>query len=225
MVGSNSNQGDFSMPVVRLVRSAFLGAAVVGSLLVSAPLAMSAVYSPQQALPAATIQSFLANPEGLLSQYPDGGALMISRVKDLVASDPATVNPILALLRTANPEQASAIGTALGQVALMAVAKDQAFATDLQTKVAQTGNTSAIVAFSAVVGGDIKLAATGPGAGAGGGGESQTGGNTGLVGFAVNSPFSLTTSVRNVPDSFTSPSFSTGGAGSSFSSNVSPSSP
>jgi hypothetical protein len=214
------------MPVVRLVRSAFLGAAVVGSLLVSAPLAMSAVYSPQQALPAATIQSFLANPEGLLSQYPDGGALMISRVKDLVASDPATANPILALLRTANPEQASAIGTALGQVALMAVAKDQAFATDLQTKVAQTGNTSAIVAFSAVVGGDIKLAAaTGPGGGAGGGGESQTGGNTGLTGFAVNSPFSLTTSVRNVPDSFTSPSFTTGGAGSSFGSNVSASSP
>ena len=63
----------------------------------------------------------------------------------------------------------------------MAVSQDQAFATDLQTKVAQAGNTSAIVAFSAVVGGDIKLAATGPGAGIGGGGESQTGGGGNLI--------------------------------------------
>ena len=91
---------------------------------------------------------------------------MVSRVRDLVASDPGTVDPILALLKSANPEQASAIGTGLGQVALMAVSQDQAFATDLQTKVAQAGDTSAIVAFSAVVGGDIKLAATGPGGGA-----------------------------------------------------------
>src|SRR5262245_46057222 len=122
MVVFNSNQGGFSMPMVRLVRSGFLGAAVVGSLLVSASLAMSADHPPQQALPFAPMQSLLANPDGLLSQYPNGGALMISRVKDLVASDPATVNPILALLKTANSEQASAIGTALGQVAMMAVA-------------------------------------------------------------------------------------------------------
>ena len=44
----------------------------------------------------------------------------------------------------------------------MAVNTDPAFAVDLQTKIAQSGNTSALVAFSAVVGGDIKLtAATG----------------------------------------------------------------
>jgi len=211
------------MPVARLVRSALCGAAVLGSLLVSAQLAMSAVYSPRQALPAQTIQQFLANPQGLLSQYPDGGALMVSRVRDLVASDPGTADPILALLKSANPEQASAIGTGLGQVALMAVGQDQAFATDLQTKVAQAGDTSAISAFSAVVGGDIKLAATGPGAGAGGGGESQTGGNSPIGGFSVPETFDLVTSVRNVPDSFPTPSFSTGSAG--FNVNVSPSSP
>ena len=210
------------MFVAGLVRSTLCTAVILGSLLASAPLALSAVYTPRQALPVETIQQFLAKPEGLLSQYPDGGPLMVARVKDLVASDPTTVDSILALLKSANQEQASAIGTGLGQVALMTVAQDQAFATDLQTKVAQAGNTAAIVAFSAVVGGDIKLAAAGPG---GGGGESQTGGGIIGVGGSFNSTLNPTTSVRNVPDSFTIPSFSTDGAGSHFGSNVSPSVP
>jgi hypothetical protein len=213
------------MFVAGLVRSALCAALILGSLLASAPLALSAVYTPRQALPVETIQQFLANPEGLLSQYADGGPLMVARVKDLVASEPTTVDPILALLKSANQEQASAIGTGLGQVALMAVAQDQAFATDLQTKVAQAGNTPAIVAFSAVVGGDIQLAAAGPGGGAGGGGESQTGGGTTGLSGLFGSTLNLTTSVRNVPDSFTIPSFSTGGAGSRIGSSVSPSVP
>jgi hypothetical protein len=208
----------------KLVRDALCAAAVFGSLIVSAPLAHSAVYTARQALPAESVGQFLANPEDLLSQYPTGGGLLISRIKDLAASDPNTIDPILALLKRANPDQATAIGTGLGQVAMMAVAQDQAFATDLQSKVAQAGNTDAIVAFSAVVGGDIKLAATGPGVGAGGGGESQTGGGTGLTGFATNPVLSLPTSVRNIPDSFPTPNFSAAGA-SSFGTNVSPSSP
>ena len=212
------------MFVAGLVRSTLCAAVILGSLLASAPLALSAVYTPRQALPVETIQQFLANPEGLLSLYPDGGPLMVARVKDLVASDPTTVDSILALLKSANQEQASAIGTGLGQVALMTVAQDQAFATDLQTKVAQAGNTAAIVAFSAVVGGDIKLAAAGPGGG-GGGGESQTSGGIIGVSGSFNSTLNPTTSVRNVPDSFTIPSFSTDGAGSHFGSNVSPSVP
>jgi hypothetical protein len=212
------------MSAAKLVRSALCAAAVFGSLFASAPFALSAVYTPRQALPADIVHQFLANPEDLLSQFPTGGGLLIARVKDLAASDPSTVDPILALLKRANADQASAIGTGLGQVAMMAVAQDQAFATDLQSKVAQAGNTEAIVAFSAVVGGDIKLAATGPGVGAGGGGESQTGGNSGLTGFAATSTLNLPTSVRNVPDSFPTPNFSAAGA-SSFGTNVSPSSP
>jgi acetamidase/formamidase len=95
---------------------------------------------------------------------------MITKVRDLAASDSATLDALLGLLKSANPDQASAIGTALGQVALMGIATDQAFATQIQTEVVLSGNTSALVAFSAVVGGDIKLAAaTGPGGGAGGG--------------------------------------------------------
>ena len=99
-----------------------------------APLASAAVYSPRQALPATTIQQFLANPSSLLSQFPNGGPLMITKVRDLAASDPATLSALIGLLKSANPDQASAIGTALGQVALMAVNSDPAFATQIQTR-------------------------------------------------------------------------------------------
>lgn len=75
------------MPVVTLVRSVLCGAVILGSLLVSAPFATSAVYTSQQALPAETIQQFLADPAGLLAQYPNGGPQMVTRVEDLAASD------------------------------------------------------------------------------------------------------------------------------------------
>src|ERR1700728_3164687 len=80
--------------------------------------AMAAVYSSERALPADEIRDFIANPAALLEKYPDGGALMIARVRDLLASDPSTLNPITGLLPNTNYSQATAIGTALGQVAL-----------------------------------------------------------------------------------------------------------
>ena len=197
-----------------LLRSAFCGAAFMGAVLAATPSAMSAVYSAQKALAADTIQQFLADPAALLTQYPTGGPQMITRVRDLAASNPATVDALLGLLTTANPDQASAIGTALGHVALMAVSNDQPFVTDLKTKVAQSGNVSAITAFSAVVGGDIKLtAATSTIGGAGGGGEAQTGGGNASTMGAVGGAFNLTTATGNVPDSFSIVSFGSGGAG------------
>ena len=120
--------------------------------------AAAAVYSPQQALPAQVIQDFLANPGALLKQYPSGGAQMISRVRDLAASDPSTLNPIVGLLATANANQSTAIGTGLGQVALMAVKTDQAYANQIQEAIA-----------SAIKGHDV-----GPVGGPGGVGSSQT---------------------------------------------------
>jgi hypothetical protein len=201
----------------RLVRSALCGAAMAGFVVAAAPMAMSAVYSPQQALPAATVQNFLANPESLLTQYPNGGPQMITAVRDLVASDPATVAPLIALLKSANDAQATAAGTAFGQVALMAVNKDQPFAVDLQTQIAASGNVPALVAFSAVVGGDIKLAAATGGAGIGGGGESQTSTSSGLGGFFAGTPLNLGTGVRNTPDQFNIPSFGGSSPGSSIS--------
>lgn len=191
-----------------------IGVAVLGLVVASGSPAMAALYSSRQALPSATIQQFQADPGALLAQYPDGGPQLIAKIRDLAASDPQTLDAITGLLKTANPAQASAIGTALGQVALMAVNTDQAYATKIQTAIAQAGNTSALVAFSAVVGGDIKLSASGSGTGIGGGGESQTGANTGFGGFSVFNPLNLNTGATNTPDSFTTPTFGAGTPGS-----------
>jgi hypothetical protein len=202
------------MRYFKVTLRALFGAAIFGFVLALISPATAAIYSPRQALPADTIQQFLANPAALLTQYLNGGPLMITKVRDLAASDPATVDALIGLLKSANTDQASAIGTALGQVALMAVSTDQAFATELQTKIAQAGNVSALGAFSSVVGGDIKLAAaTGPGVGIGGGGESQTTSTSGLGGFFAGTAFNLGPGVPNIPDSFTNPTFTPGTPG------------
>ena len=208
------------MPRFQTLFRALIGSAIVGLVIASVPPATAAIYSPQQALPANTVQQFLANPGSLLSQYPKGGGEMVSRVRDLAASDPATVDALLGLLKSANPEQATAIGTALGQVALMAIrANDPAMGVDLQTKVAQAGNVPALVAFSAVVGGDIKLAAAT--SGIGGGGESQTTSTTGLGGFFAGGAFNLNGGVPNTPDNFSILSLGPGSPGTPGSTPVS----
>ena len=106
-------------------------------------VAAAAVYSPQQALPAQAIQQFLADPAALLAQYPDGGGQLIARVRDLAASDPATLDPLIGLLTNANQGQATAIGTALGQVATMAVKTDQAYAVHIQEAIASADKSRA----------------------------------------------------------------------------------
>ena len=211
------------MPHFRSICRAVFGATIFGLVLAVAPSASAAVYSTRQALPADTIQKFLADPAALLSQFPNGGPLMITRVRDLAASDPAAADALIGLLKTANSDQSSAIGTALGQVALMAVTTDQVFAVDLQTKIAQSGNTSALVAFGEVVGGDIKLtAATGTTGGAGGGGELQTIAGTSLIGGVAPINALNVRRVANIPDSFSTTFFSSGASGTPGSQSVSP---
>jgi hypothetical protein len=202
------------MRYFHVILRALFGAALFGFVLASVPPATAAIFSSRQALPTDAIQQFLSNPEGLLAQFPNGGPQMISKVRDLAASDPATLDALIGLLKNATPDQASSIGTALGQVALMAVNTDPAFATKIQTEIAQSGSNSALVAFSQVVGGDIKLAASTGGAGIGGGGESATVPSSGFGGFAVFNPQNLDSGVRNTPDSFPDVGFGAGGPGS-----------
>ena len=73
----------------RVLSGALFGATIFGLVIAVVPLASAAVYSPRQALPADTVQQFLANPSALLSQFPNGGPQMITKVRDLAASDPA----------------------------------------------------------------------------------------------------------------------------------------
>jgi hypothetical protein len=134
------------------------------STLIAAPCAgafspaFAAVYTPQQALPAQTIKEFLSDPNSLLTQFPDGGAQMIARVRDLAASDPATLDPIIALLASSNGKQATSIGTGLGQVALMAVRTDQAYAASIQEALAKANT-----ALPAANNGRPVVPETGPG--------------------------------------------------------------
>lgn len=100
-------------------------------------LAVAGIYSPEKTLPAQTVQQFLADPALLLRQNPTGGPVLIELVRDLAASDDTTLNPLLGLLESANSDQATAIGTALGQVALLAVKVDQAYAARIQDAMAK----------------------------------------------------------------------------------------
>jgi hypothetical protein len=197
----------------RVLLSALSAAVIACFVLTSTPPATAALNSPAASQQA--VQEFLSNPAALLAQYPDGGGQMIAAVRDL-ASDPQTLNALIALLTNANPNQASAIGTAFGQVALSVVGTDQAYASQIQTAVAAAGNTNTLVAYDAVVGGNIKLSATTAGGGGGGGGEAPTGPNSPSGGINGNPGLSLPT-FTNRADNFTSQGFPSGGPGSSVS--------
>jgi hypothetical protein len=191
-------------------------AAVTGAVLVLAPAgtARAVCFGPQQVLPQVLIDQFLAHPGQVLQQNPDGGAAMISALRDLVASSPATLAPVIALLANANPAQATAIGTALGLAAQMCVRTDQAYATQIQQALAATNNQPAILAMAAVLG-DKPIGALG---GGGGGGSPGAGGGqinpipSGLTGFSttgISQTFSPGT--RTTGTNYFTSSFSAGG--------------
>ncbi|MCP3391796.1 hypothetical protein NLM27_23675 [Bradyrhizobium sp. CCGB12] len=144
--------------------------------------ASAAVYPPQRQLPATVISEFKASPNSLLQQYPTGGPQLISRVRDLGASDPTTLPGLIALLKdpATTKDQIRAIVGGLAQVARMAATSDAPFANEIQTAIANTGNADVIAAYQAATG-DVAIAATGGGGGgsSGSGGPVNGNGNTG----------------------------------------------
>jgi hypothetical protein len=151
-----------------LVRCATCAVMVALSALALSVGAQAAAYPPNQQLPSQTIQDFMKNPSQLLTQFPNGGGMMISRVRDLMASDPATLSTILGLAANANAEQKAALGAALGQAARLYVRNDPAVAGLIQQQVAASNDPDLIRAYRAVAG-DIETG------GVGGGGESTGG--------------------------------------------------
>ena len=81
--------------------------------------------------------TILADPSALLKKYPNGGPQLLTRVREVVAYDPATLNTIVGLIQSANPNQANAIGIGLGQAALKAVKTDQPYANRIQEGIAK----------------------------------------------------------------------------------------
>jgi len=142
-----------------------------------------------------TSQQFQADPAQVLADFPTGGPLMISLIRQLAIADHADLPLIIGLLATANPDQANAIGTGLGQAALASVTADQAYAYEIQTALAATNNQTASLAFAAVMG-DQAIGATGAGGGGGGGGggpvNQNTAGGGGGNTLIVSSPIQTT---------------------------------
>ena len=168
-------------------------AAVAGGLIFcTEDLAAAACYSPQQQVSKEAVDSFMGDPGAMLRQFPNGGARMISGIRDLAASNPATLSPILQLVGTANQGQISAIGSALGQSQRICGAKDASYAQQIEHGVVLSKNLELILAFETVTGqpptgapgGGADLGGPGAGGGLGGpgGGEASQGGARGLGG-------------------------------------------
>lgn len=125
-----------------------------------------------------TVDQFLAKPNEMLQQFPDGGAQLISLIRDTAVGHPEALQTILGLLRTANSEQQMAFGSGLGQAAQIVVRTNQNYANQIQQAIADSGSENARTAFAAVTG-NVTIAATG-----GGGGGGGVGGPTGSFGIA-----------------------------------------
>ena len=166
----------------------------------------AACLSPQQQLPAATISAFTSNPAQLLAQNPNGGPNLVAQIRDLAASDPATLPLIAQLVANANPAQKSAIGSGLGQAASICGGQDQAHANLIQQAVVQARDPAVTTAYAAVTGqqplGGIGAALGGLGGSLGGQttplgqGPTSTGGPQPIGGPGVpTQPFTFTSSV------------------------------
>ncbi|MBR0715883.1 hypothetical protein [Bradyrhizobium liaoningense] len=173
-------------------------AAAVALTIVSA--ASAAIYPPNRQLSSQVISDFKSSPASLLQQFPDGGAQMISRVRDLGASDPTTLDGLIGLLKNSGTtkDQMRAIVAGLALVARMAAQQDQAYGNEIQTAIAASGNADVIAAYQAATG-DVAIAAAG-------GGGTGAGGPTGTGGFATGGNASGATTFGNSarPNSATS---------------------
>lgn len=171
--------------LIGLSARALIAGAVTLGFAVCAQPSWAAAYAPNQQLSTQTISEFTNNPSQLLTQFPSGGGQMISRLRDLLASDPAVLSPILTLIPNANKDQKSAIGAALAQAAKLYGRSDQTFANQIQQAVANTQDQELIVAYAASAG-DQPIGGVGGGASGGGpgGGSSPLGGAPGSTGAA-----------------------------------------
>jgi len=116
-------------------------------------VAHAACYSSRQQLPAETIAQFTADPGQLLFRHPNGGARMVSMVRDLVASDPATLPLVLYLsAHSDDVDQIKSIGAGLGQAALICSRTDPTFTKDIQQMIAAVNNQNLTLAFVDVFG-------------------------------------------------------------------------
>ncbi|QIO98789.1 hypothetical protein [Bradyrhizobium symbiodeficiens] len=147
---------------------------------VSCTLVVPASALAQQGQQQGLVQQFNANPQQILQQFPNGGAAMISQLREVAIADPKSLDAIMGLIPNASKDQKAAIGSALGQAAKVVVKTDQAYANDILQAIAKTKDQDVFLAYSGVAP-DQGTAATG-GGGAGGGGGGVGGQSNALAG-------------------------------------------
>lgn len=205
-------------------------AGAVFCFVVTGGIAQAACYGPQQQLPAQTISNFLGDPSKLLQQFqmPEQKAALASMIRDLAASDPATLQPILQLLANASKDQKGAIGGGLGQAARICVRSEQPsvsavtnreYANQIQEAIAKTKDEDVWLAYTSVTG-ETQLGGVGGGQGSAGavggqtnalaGGPTSTGAPAVIPGgSAPTGPFGITSSVGGTGAPSTSTTFTT----------------
>jgi hypothetical protein len=163
------------------------GAVLLAAFLLLTPLGSTAN--------AQSAQEFQASPKVMLANFTDGGARMIALVRQFAAT-PANLALIVGLLADANPQQANAIGTGLGQAWMVANTSNKAYAEQIRVAVLAANNTIATAAFSAASG-----SATAAGAGEGGGGGGGGGGAGPTTPGAGNGPITSANGGAGTPPS------------------------
>lgn len=162
-------------------------------------------FLPPAVLSAAEIAAFKADPNALLTRYPDGGTALALATRGLSGSNASVVSRFVQLAASAGPSQILAIGTGLSQSAKACVQERPDFSEYIQLEVASSGNDALISAFLGASQ-DVSTAALPGGPNNGGGAPAIGGGPLGSAGQAETGNF-----VLNTP--FT---FGSSGGGSSF---------
>lgn len=180
-------------------------ALVAGLVAAGAGMAVVPAFAACAALPAGAP---VVNPGDLLSRFPGGGGGMVSEVRNMVATNPSSLDGIPAILAAATSAQKEAIGAGLGQAAGLCTRQEPTSARRIQEAVLGMNNSEVSQAFQTVTG-DRQTAATGGGAGGGGGG----GGGTGVSSSSTAGGSSSYFPGGNSSSANSTPTFSSGSGG------------
>lgn len=174
---------------------------------------MAPAFAACAALPAGAP---VASPGDLLGRFPAGGGGLVSEVRNMVATNPGSVDGIAAILGGASSDQKQAIGAGLGQAAGLCTRQEPDSARRIQEAVLRMNNNDVSTAFQTVTG-DRQTAATGGGgAGGGGGGGGGTGvPSSGVAGGSSTYVPQSTSSVSNAGLTFSAGSASSAGLAAS----------
>jgi hypothetical protein len=119
-------------------------------------------------------------------------------IRDLIASDPATLVMALDLTVAANADQVSAIGTGLGEAALACAGSAEAFESEIRQMIASLGNELLNLAFAAAMGDQFLAGEAGIGGGGGPTAENSSSGGSGGSSAVLN----FHTFTQTVPNNF-----------------------